>query len=68
MLIGEQWVDKKDKIGVRNPYSNEIVDTVPKGTKDDMKKAIGCAVEGFKISKDMAVHERINILMRTAKS
>jgi len=67
MLIGEHWVDKKEKIEVRNPYNNDIVDTVPKGTKEDIKKAIGCAVIGFKISKNMPVHERINILMKAAE-
>lgn len=66
MLIGEKWVDKKEKIEIRNPYNNELVDTVPEGTKEDMKKAIDCAVIGSKISKNMPVHERIEILMNTA--
>jgi glyceraldehyde-3-phosphate dehydrogenase (NADP+) len=67
MLIGEKWIDKKEKIQVRNPYDNKLVDTVPKGTKDDIKKAIDCAVIGFKISKNMPVHQRITILMKTAE-
>ncbi len=65
MLIGEKWIDKKEKIEVRNPFNGDLVDTVPNGTKDDMKKAIDCAVKGFKISKNMPVHERITILMKT---
>lgn len=67
MLIGDRWIDKQEKIDIRNPYNNELVDTVPKGTKEDMKKAIDCAVEGLKISKNLPVHERITILMRTAE-
>jgi glyceraldehyde-3-phosphate dehydrogenase (NADP+) len=67
MLIGEQWVDKQEKIEIRNPYDNNVVDTVPHGTQQDMKKAIGCAVEGFKTSKKMPVHQRIAILMKTAE-
>lgn len=67
MLIGERWVDKREKIVVRNPYNDEPVDTVPRGTKEDMKKAVDCAVEGFKIGKNIHVHERIAILMRTAE-
>jgi glyceraldehyde-3-phosphate dehydrogenase (NADP+) len=66
MLIGEKWIDKKEKIEIRNPYNNELVDTVPKSTKKDMKKAIDCSVIGSKISKNMPVHERIEILMNTA--
>ncbi|MFO7677736.1 MAG: aldehyde dehydrogenase family protein [Thermoplasmatota archaeon] len=66
MLIGEEWVDKKEKIIVKDPYSHGIVDRVPKGTKEDMKKAIDFAVIGFKISKNMPVHKRIDILMNTA--
>jgi len=67
MLIGERWIDKREKIVVTNPYNNEIVDTVPKGTKEDMEKAVDSAVEGAKISKNMPVHQRIAILMRTAE-
>ncbi len=66
MLIGEKWIDKKEKIEIRNPYDNKLVDAVPKGTEEDMKKAIDCAVIGSKISKNMPVHERIDILMNTA--
>ncbi len=67
MLIGEKWVDKKEKIDIRDPYNNEIVDTVPNDLKEDMKKAIDCAAIGSKISKNIPVHERIDILMNTAE-
>jgi len=66
MLIGEHWVDSKERIEVRNPYNNEIVDTVPKGTKEDMKKAIDCAEKGFQKSKNLPAHQRIDILKKTA--
>ncbi len=66
MLIDGQWIDKKEKIEVRNPLSNEVIDTVPAGTKEDIKKAIDAAVEGFEISKNMPVHERVDILFRAA--
>jgi len=67
MLIDGQWIDKKEKIEVKNPLSGEVIDTVPAGTKEDVKKAIDAAVEGFEISKNMPVHERVDILYRAAE-
>jgi glyceraldehyde-3-phosphate dehydrogenase (NADP+) len=66
MLIGGEWVDKKEKIEVCNPYNNELIDTVPSGDKEDVKKAIESAVEGFAISKNLPVHKRMEILRKTA--
>ena len=65
MLINGEWVDREEKIEVRNPYDNEIIDTVPSGTAEDMKAAIDGAQEGFRINRDMPVHRRIEILRKT---
>ncbi len=27
MLIGDHWIDKKEKINVNNPFNNEVIDT-----------------------------------------
>jgi len=67
MLINGKWVDKPEKIKIVNPYDDSLVDTVPAGTEDDVKKAIESAVEGFIINKDMPVHRRISILKKTAE-
>ena len=67
MLIGEKWVDKDEKIEVRNPYNNELVDTVPAGDKKDVEAAIKAAEEGFRINRDLPVHRRISILYKTAE-
>jgi glyceraldehyde-3-phosphate dehydrogenase (NADP+) len=67
MLIGEKWVDKEEKIEVRNPYNNELVDTVPAGDKKDVEAAIKAAEEGFRINRDLPVHRRISILYKTAE-
>ena len=67
MLIGGQWVDKEEKIEVRNPYDDQLIDTVPKGSPQDMKAAIDSAQEGFEISRNLPVHQRIEILMKTAR-
>lgn len=67
MLIGEKWVDKEEKIEVRNPFNNELIDTVPSGDSKDVKAAYQAAEEGFKINRSLAVHRRISILYKTAE-
>jgi glyceraldehyde-3-phosphate dehydrogenase (NADP+) len=67
MLIGEKWVDKDEKIEVRNPYNNELIDTVPAGDKKDVEAAVEAAEEGFRINRDLPVHRRISVLYRTAE-
>ena len=67
MLINGHWIDKDKKIEVKNPLSGEVIDTVPAGTVEDVKKAIDAAVEGFEISKNMPVHERVDILYKAAQ-
>lgn len=67
MLIGENWVDKDKKIDVRNPYNDEFIDTIPSGDVADVKAAFKAAEEGFKINRNLAVHQRISILYKTAQ-
>ena len=67
MLIGENWIDKDEKIEVRNPYNNELVDTVPSGDTGDVEAAIKAAEEGFKTNRNLPVHQRISILYKTAE-
>ncbi len=67
MIIGGNWIDKEEKIDVRNPYDNSLVDTVPRGRAEDVKHAIEIAVKGYEINRNLPVHERISILKKTAK-
>jgi glyceraldehyde-3-phosphate dehydrogenase (NADP+) len=66
MLIGGSWVKRKETINVHNPYDNSLFDTVPRGTKTDIDKAIAIAQKGFTINRDMPAHKRISILLNTA--
>ena len=67
MLIGEGWVDKNEKIEVRNPYDGGLVDTVPAGDAEDVRAALAAAEEGFRINRGLPVHRRIEILSRAAQ-
>ena len=66
MFIAGQWTDKEDKINVYDPFDNSIIDTVPRGTKEDLENAISSAVKGFEIMKKLPVHKRMEILEKTA--
>jgi glyceraldehyde-3-phosphate dehydrogenase (NADP+) len=66
MLIAGTWVDKTEKIEVRDPFNNELVDTVPSGDAEDIKAAVVAAEKGYRINRDLPVHERIRILNKAA--
>src|SRR5918999_3962422 len=59
------WVDKPDKIEVRNPFDNSIIDTVPKADSGDVEKALAYADRGAKVMAKLTSYERWKIL-RTA--
>ena len=67
MLIGDEWVDKGEKIDVRNPYDDDLIDTVPAGDTADVEAAFLAAEEGFEINRNLPVHQRISILYKTAE-
>jgi glyceraldehyde-3-phosphate dehydrogenase (NADP+) len=66
MLLNGEWVDRSQKIEVRNPQNNSLVDTVPRATADDMEAAIEAAMAGFERARAMPVHQRMEILRKTA--
>ncbi len=67
MLIGQNWVDKSEKIEICNPYHGELVDTVPAGSPEDVNAALEAAEEGFQINRRLPVHQRIAVLYRAAE-
>ena len=68
MLINSQWVDASDgqRIEVRNPANGELIDTAPKGTLDDVRRAVEAAQEGKRRMGRLPAHERATILFRVA--
>jgi glyceraldehyde-3-phosphate dehydrogenase (NADP+) len=67
MLIGNEWVEGKEKIEVRDPYDNQLIDTVPAGSKEDVETVLKNAVEGFEIARKLTVYQRAGILYKTAQ-
>ena len=68
MLLNGEWVDRPQKIEVRNPQDNTLVDTVPEATVADMQAAIEAAVAGFERARALPVHQRMAILQQTAET
>jgi len=66
MLLSGEWVDRHEKIAVRNPQDNSLVDTVPQGSAEDMKAAIDAAAACFQRGTTLPVHRRIAILQQAA--
>lgn len=64
MYVGEEWVDRDEKIDVRNPFDGSLVDTVPKAGPDDVEKALATAVRGADAMKELTAFERYEILTR----
>lgn len=66
MLIGGEWVEKDQKLDVRNPFDGSVVDTVPAGDAQDVERAIASACRGFAAMRDMAAHRRSAMLAGAA--
>lgn len=67
MIIGGEFVDKPEKIEVVYPYTREVIGRVPKGSEEDVLKAIEKAKEGFRKNSSLTAYERYKILMKAAE-
>ena len=46
MYLNGNWVDRDEKMPVRNPFDQSELDTVPRGTAEDVNTAVTSAVRG----------------------
>ncbi len=67
MFLRGEWVDRDKKIPVTNPYDGSVIDTVPRGTADDVAQAVGAAVEGAEIMRRLPGYDRFLILRKSAQ-
>jgi glyceraldehyde-3-phosphate dehydrogenase (NADP+) len=67
MLLNGEWVDREQKIEVRDPFDNSLIDTVPRACPADVETVMAAAVKGFEIARKMTVYDRAQILFRTAR-
>ena len=66
MIIGGQKVEKKEKIDVIYPYTQEVIGQVPKGDPQDVEKAVKKAKIGLEKLKALTSYEKYKILMNAA--
>lgn len=65
-LVGKEWVDAKDGsvIEVKNPATNELVDTVPSLSAEEVNAAVDYAYQAQKDWEKVPVHEKCDIMMK----
>jgi glyceraldehyde-3-phosphate dehydrogenase (NADP+) len=68
MLLNGNWLDRPQKIEVRDPQDGSLVDTVPLGSVEDMQAAIDAAVAGSEEAQAMPVHRRMTLLQGAAET
>jgi len=66
ILIAGKWIDRKEKIEVKNPFNDKTVDTIPLATPEDIDRAVDSAKLGLKEIGELSSYERYEILFRTA--
>jgi len=68
MLIQGQFSDAEGAatFSVKNPATGEVIDSVPKGTREDAKRAIDAATEAFKVWSERPSIERSRVLIKIA--
>lgn len=69
MFIGGESADSVSSATyeVRNPATGEVVDTAPKGTAEDARRAINAAAEAFDLWSHTSAEERAKILFKSAE-
>jgi len=66
MYVAGQWIDKSQKIEVRNSYDGSVVDTVPRAESADIERALQSAERGARAMAKLTSYERWKILRRAA--
>jgi acyl-CoA reductase-like NAD-dependent aldehyde dehydrogenase len=70
MLIGGEWVEAaahEERLDVVNPATEEIVDSVPAGSPDDVDLAVATAKRAFKDWAHTDVEKRAEILAKAVE-
>ncbi len=66
MYVAGQWRSTPLEDTVTNPYSGELVDTVPRAGPEDVEDALEAAVAGASVMRRLTPHERRQIMDRAA--
>src|SRR5919206_3298386 len=64
VFVGGEWVETGDGLGVRSPYSGEVVGRVAKAGAAEARRAVDAAEEAMR--NPLPAHKRAEILVRVA--
>ena len=64
LLIANEWVDAKDTITVRSPFTGDVVAEVAKAGPDEMERAVQAAVRAFEETRRLSSARRSEILQK----
>ncbi len=67
MYLAGNWLEGDRKTEVLNPFDNSVIDVVPRGTADHVRKALDFAVEGAKAMRKLSSYDRFRMLRRAAE-
>src|SRR3989442_5163053 len=67
MYVAGQWRSTALEDAVTNPYSGELVDTVPRAGADDLEDALEAASMGAGVMRRLSPYERQQIMDRAAE-
>jgi acyl-CoA reductase-like NAD-dependent aldehyde dehydrogenase len=65
-LIAGKWIDTEEKIEVRNPFDNCVIDTVPRARSSDVETALAFAERGARVMAKLSGYDRWKILRKAA--
>jgi acyl-CoA reductase-like NAD-dependent aldehyde dehydrogenase len=66
MYVAGEWVSKPQSIPVENPYDHSVIDTVPRGDRGDVERALESAVRGARAMAKLSGYDRFRILRKAA--
>src|SRR6266511_4672602 len=66
MYVAGQWRSVSVEDPVTNPYSGDLVDTVPRARAQDLEDALDAAVQGSRAMRRLTAYERLQIMNRAA--
>jgi glyceraldehyde-3-phosphate dehydrogenase (NADP+) len=67
MYLAGEWRAGEAEDEIRNPYSGEVVGTVPRASAADVERALAAAVDGAAAMRGLSAHDRQSALERAAE-
>ncbi len=67
MFINGKWKPGKNYFDVVNPFTDEVIGSIPIADDKDIENTIDAAVSAFQISKSLTAYERARLLEEVSK-